>query len=199
MSLARRKDTIMAVLALLVIVVDQLTKRWIVDYFTSAPRPPVPILGNILELQYVQNTGVAFSMLEGQTLKFVFIAVAIVVIAVLYWRTRESASMLLKASFGLVLGGAAGNLIDRFTHQYVVDFIHFQLPGIFSFAVFNIADSAIVVGVFLLAFLLWQQGAAAREVTAGAGASAPQPVEGQPGGSDSDLATSLRHGTTSER
>jgi signal peptidase II len=156
MSIARRKDLAMVAIALLVITVDQLTKRWIVEYFTSALRPPVPVLGNLLELQYVQNTGVAFSMLEGQTLKFAFIGIAIAVIAYLYWRMREEGSLLLKVSFGLVLGGAIGNLIDRFTRQYVVDFIHFQIPGIFNFAVFNIADSGITIGVLLLAYLLWR-------------------------------------------
>jgi signal peptidase II len=199
MSLARRKDLIMVALGLLVVCIDQLTKRWIVDYFTAAPRPPVPVLGSILELQYVQNTGVAFSMLEGQTLKFVFIAFAIVVIAVLYWRMRDTASMLLKVSFGLVLGGAAGNLIDRFTHRYVVDFIHFQIPGVFNFAVFNIADSAIVIGVLMLAFLLW------RESTARQGAHSdvqrretpPLSVEPEPPAHNANLAAPAHHRTTS--
>ena len=54
---------------LLVMLIDQLTKQWIVAYFTSAPRAPVQVVGSVLELQYLQNTGVAFSLLEGQTLQ----------------------------------------------------------------------------------------------------------------------------------
>lgn len=160
MSSARRNDLLMAGIAILVIVLDQLTKRWITQYFTAGtngiPKPPIHVLGPVVQIQYLQNTGVAFSLLEGSAVLFLFIAVAVAVIATLYWRTRDSASLLLKLTFGLILGGAAGNLIDRFSHQYVVDFIHFQIPHLFDWPVFNVADSAISIGVVLLAFLLWR-------------------------------------------
>jgi signal peptidase II len=157
MSPARRNDAFMVAIGLAVILVDQLTKHWIVAYFGEPnARPPIPIFGNVLQLMYLKNTGVAFSMLQGQSLLFVFIAVAVLVIAWLYWRMRDTGGLALKATFGLILGGAIGNLIDRFAHAYVVDFIHFQIPGIFDFAVFNVADSAISVGVVLLAILLWR-------------------------------------------
>jgi len=156
MATARAKDAAMVAFGLLVIIVDQLTKHWVQAYFTAHPGTIVPILGNVLSLDYTQNPGVAFSLLSDQGIKFLLIALAIGVIGVLYWRTRETGTLLLKVSFGLVLGGAVGNLIDRIVHQYVVDFIHFQLPAIhFDFAVFNVADSAISVGVVLLAALLW--------------------------------------------
>lgn len=157
---ARRNDAAMAALAVLVVIVDQLTKYWVVRYFgVPGLRAPIPILGQVLELYYIRNTGVAFSLLEGQSLKFVLIAIAIVVIGALYWRMRETAGIALKATFGLILGGAVGNLIDRFTHTYVVDFIHFQIPHVFDWPVFNIADSAICVGVVVLAYLLWRGAA----------------------------------------
>ncbi len=154
---ARIRDIVMLVAALLVIALDQWTKHLIASYFvTPGYRPPVPIFGDILTLDYVQNTGVAFSMFEGNNIEFVLIAIAIAVIAYLYWRFRESASLALKLAFGFVLGGAFGNLIDRFRLGYVVDFIHFQLPAIhFDFAVFNFADSSICVGVAAIAFLLY--------------------------------------------
>lgn len=145
---------------LFVVLVDQLTKQWILAYFLSgSPKAGIPILGPFVELRFIANTGVAFSLLEGQTIKFLLIALAIAAIAYLYWRSRETGSLLLKVSFGLVLGGAVGNLIDRFVRGFVVDFIHFQIPQIgFSFAVFNVADSAISIGVVLLAYLLWSSG-----------------------------------------
>jgi signal peptidase II len=156
-SLARRNDAIMVVVGLVVILVDQLTKRWIVAYFGIPDgRPPIPILGPYLQIIYLQNTGVAFSLLEGQAVLFVFITIAVLVIAGLYWRMRDSASVLIKITFGLILGGAVGNLLDRFAHAYVVDFIHFQIPHVFNFAVFNVADSAISLGVLALALLLWR-------------------------------------------
>ena len=156
MSPARRNDVVMVAVCGLLILVDQLAKLWITQYFTG--KPPyysIPILGDILELIYVKNSGVAFSLLTGQASLYVFIAVAVAVIVWLYWRTRESGSVLLKVTFGLIIGGAIGNLLDRFRLGYVVDFIHFQIPSIgFSFAVFNLADSGISVGVVMLIGLL---------------------------------------------
>jgi signal peptidase II len=186
LSLARQKDLLMAGMGLLVIVIDQLTKQWILEYFkTCGGRQPIPVLGPILELQLLCNTGVAFSLLEGDGIKFLLIGIAIVAIGYLYWRSRETGSLLLKVSFGLVLGGALGNLIDRLHYGFVVDFIHFQIPRIgFSFAVFNIADSAISVGVVILAYLLWRSGP--HEVGQRTGDAAPgeQPSPGDilPGG-----------------
>jgi signal peptidase II len=157
MTSARRNDLLMVGTGLLVIVLDQLTKHWVLQYFAAGTvRAPIQLLGPVLQLQYLANTGAAFSLFEGQTILFVFIGLAIAMIAVLYWRTRETASWLLKLTFGLILGGAIGNLIDRFTHTYVVDFIHFQIPHVFDWPVFNVADSAISVGVVLLAYLLWR-------------------------------------------
>jgi signal peptidase II len=156
------RDLILVLAGSFVILVDQLTKRWVVQYFdmhSNKQGVPVPPLGSIVELIYVQNTGVAFSLLAGQQVQFLFIVVAVAVIGYLYWRNRETGSLLLKFSFGLVLGGAIGNLVDRFRLGYVVDFIHFHIPNLFDFAVFNVADSAISIGVVLLALLLWQESA----------------------------------------
>jgi signal peptidase II len=157
MSPARRNDVVMVAVCGLLILVDQLAKLWITQYFTTGGRlySYIPILGNILELIYVKNSGVAFSLLTGQASLYAFIAVAVAVIVWLYWRTRESGSVLLKVTFGLIIGGAIGNLLDRFRLGYVVDFVHFQIPSLgFSFAVFNLADSGISVGVVMLIGLL---------------------------------------------
>lgn len=174
MSSARRTDMLMVAVGVALVILDQLTKRWILDYFAADPtRAPIPLLGHVLDLEYVQNTGVAFSMLEGQTVLFVFVVLAVAVIGALYWRTRDTASAALKVAFGLILGGAVGNnLIDRLTRGYVVDFIHFHIDPVFNFAVFNVADSGITVGVCLLAFMLWRGGTRA--------ASEPAPASSGP-------------------
>src|SRR5579884_1887989 len=149
MSPARRNDLVMLGIGAVVLALDQLTKHWIVSYFTADPaRGPVALMGDVLQLENDGNKGVAFSLLYGNASLFIFIALALAVIGVLYWRLRDTASPLLKVAFGLILGGAFGNLLDRLTRGYVVDFIHFQLRAIhFDFAVFNVADSAISVGV----------------------------------------------------
>ncbi|HEV2237803.1 MAG TPA: signal peptidase II [Ktedonobacterales bacterium] len=168
LSRARRHDALMVALALTVIAVDQLTKHWIVQYFRiPGERAPIQLVGPILTLDYIQNRGVAFSLLEGQSVLFFFIAIAIVVIGSLYWRVRDTGTLALKLTFGLVLGGAAGNLIDRIRNaSQVVDFIHFQIPNVFNFAVFNVADSAISLGVIALAYLLWRGSPAERDAAA---------------------------------
>jgi signal peptidase II len=173
MTTARKRDLAMILAGVFVIVLDQLTKSWVVHYFVypNGYKDPIPLLGPFLELAYVRNTGVAFSLLSSDSIKFLFIALAIAVIGYLYWRNRDDGSLLLKFSFGLVVGGALGNLIDRFRLGYVVDFIHFHIPGVFEFAVFNIADSAISIGVVLLAYLLWQGSASGAQETADAPSS----------------------------
>ncbi|HZC78126.1 MAG TPA: signal peptidase II, partial [Ktedonobacterales bacterium] len=83
MSAARRNDLIMVAVGAVVVLLDQLTKYWIVQYFsTGAPRGPVALVGNWLELLYTPNTGVAFSLFEGLGVKFLFIALALAVICV---------------------------------------------------------------------------------------------------------------------
>jgi signal peptidase II len=160
MSASRKRDLFALAIGLVVVLVDQLTKVWIVQYFVvEGGRPEIPILGPILTLYYVRNPGVAFSLFAGQNIKFALIFVALVVVGYLYWRFHESPSLWLRLGFALVLGGAVGNLLDRFTRGYVVDFIYFKIPGKFYFPLFNIADSCITVGVFLVAFVLYQLGA----------------------------------------
>lgn len=164
MSASRYHDVLALIVGLAVLIVDQLTKLWIVQYFgVEGLRPPIPIFGNVLTLYYVQNTGVAFSMFAGQNIKFLLIAVAFGLICYLYWRFRNTATIWLRLGFALVLGGAIGNLLDRITRSFVVDFIHFQIPGVFNFAVFNVADSAITTGVIVIALCLYQMSASPAE------------------------------------
>jgi signal peptidase II len=173
MSLARRNDLIMVATGIMVIFLDQLVKLWITQYFHGQAGPSISLVGNILMLIYDKNSGVAFSLLEGQESLYIFVALAVAVVVWLYWRFRDSPSVLTKVVFGLILGGAIGNLIDRLRLGYVVDFIHFQIPSIgFSFAVFNVADSSITVGVILLIVVLMSSSRPATD-------SAQQPSPGE--------------------
>ncbi len=172
MPASRYHDLVALMVGLVVLVVDQLTKALIVQYFgVEGLRPPIPIFGDILTLYYVQNTGVAFSLFEGQNVKFLLIAIAFALICYLYWRFRETASLWLRVGFALVLGGAIGNLLDRLARSYVVDFVHFQIPNVFNFAVFNVADSSITVGVIVIAFCLYRMGSPAPESAPDSGVS----------------------------
>lgn len=158
-SRERLYDVLSLLTAVIIIALDQWTKALVVQYLS----PPdtghlVPIIGDYLSLDYVQNNGAAFSMLANTAVLAVLIAVAIAVIVYLYLRILNTGPLALKLIFGMIIGGAAGNLIDRVHHGgYVVDFIFFQIPQIgFRFAIFNVADASISVGVFLLfVFLLF--------------------------------------------
>ena len=150
---ARLYDGLALLTVLIVIGLDQWTKALVVQRL-SPPKsqPPIPLIGEYLTIFYVQNNGAAFSMFANSTILIVLIAVAIAIVAYLYYRILNSGSLAYKIIFGMIIGGAIGNLIDRAMHGgYVVDFVFFRIPEIgYRFAIFNIADASISVGVFLL-------------------------------------------------
>jgi len=141
----------------LVIVLDQLSKAWVLA--TLPEFQPVPVIGGFWNWFRTYNTGAAFSFLSdaGGWQKYVFVVLAVVISAVLArtlaktqrgdWKTA--------APFALVIGGAIGNVIDRLLHGHVVDFIQWYWRGHY-WPAFNIADSAIVggaVGIALFGLL----------------------------------------------
>ncbi len=146
-----RWDVIIGAIGIGVILLDQISKAIVMSHFSGARRfDVVPIFGSVLSLIFVQNNGAAFSLFEGLGVVYIFIAAAVGVIGYLYLRFRPRNHPWLKVTFGLILGGAIGNVIDRVRLGYVVDFIHFQIPGHFDWPVFNIADSSIVIGMLSL-------------------------------------------------
>ncbi len=152
-SRARLFDVLALLVAIVVIVLDQVTKALVVASLSPPEsKPPIPIVGNYLSIYYIQNSGAAFSMFANNAVLIVLIAVALCIIVYLYVRMLNSGPMGYKLIFGMIIGGAAGNLIDRALHAgYVVDFIFFQIPQIgYRFAIFNLADASISVGVILL-------------------------------------------------
>jgi signal peptidase II len=154
-----------------VIGLDQWSKAAIRQHFGVCPSLPdayIALVGQYFGIIYACNTGSAFSFFEHgqQALLFFFIAVALATVIWLYIRSARRANALLQVSFGLVLGGAVGNLIDRFHLGYVTDFLLFRIPPVFSWPVFNLADSSICVGIFLLILYFWRRPAAERPAAA---------------------------------
>lgn len=150
---ARIYDALALLTVIVVVTIDQWTKALVVENLS----PPdsgrlVPVIGDYLTLYYIQNSGAAFGLFANNFALVALIAVAIGVISYFYLRMLNSGSLAYKLIFGMIIGGAAGNLIDRVRHSgYVVDFIYFRIPQIgFHFAIFNVADASISVGVFLL-------------------------------------------------
>ena len=137
--------------AALIVVADQVTKWAIVEWVALYERVP---LNSFINLTHQRNTGAAFSFLANaggwQRWFFVVLATVVsIVIAVWLWRIRNEKQAVLAAGLALVLGGAIGNLIDRFNHGYVTDFIQVWF-GNWAYPSFNVADVGISVGAALL-------------------------------------------------
>jgi len=152
------RDIIPLGIAALVVIIDQLTKLWIMANFGLHEQQNV--IPGFFDLVYVTNTGAAFGFLAGSKswLRQVFfvgvVIVALVVIVYAYGHLKKQ-SKIFVYSLGLIGGGAVGNLIDRLRFGSVVDFLDFYL-GSYHWPAFNAADSAITVGVglFLLGTVL---------------------------------------------
>ena len=139
------------VVALLIVIADQLTKWAIIQWVPLYDRVP---LNSFINLTHQKNTGAAFSILAdaGGWQRWFFIVLATVisaVIAVWIWRIRRAGQNWLAAGLALVLGGAIGNLIDRIMLGHVTDFIQVWF-GSWAFPSFNVADAGISVGAALL-------------------------------------------------
>ncbi len=140
-------------LAVLVVVLDQLTKRLAEEKLerSGVRSVPLPFVGDYFRFTYVENRGAAFGLLQDQTAFFVFVGVLVIGVIVASYRYLPRSGFRLHLALGLQLGGAIGNLIDRVRQGYVVDFVDFGYHSNW-WPVFNVADSAIVLGVALLAF-----------------------------------------------
>ncbi|WP_100011030.1 signal peptidase II [Lentibacillus sediminis] len=134
-------------LAGIIIAIDQLTKWIVVRTMEIGER--IPVFENFFYLTSHRNSGAAWGILEGQMMFFYIITVIFVIGAVYYMEKYAREDKLLAISLGLVLGGAIGNFIDRLLHQEVVDFFDFYLFG-YNFPIFNVADSALTIGVILV-------------------------------------------------
>jgi signal peptidase II len=132
----------------LIVVVDQATKSWVVANLDDGHR--IGVIGSFVELALARNSGAAFSRFQGMTPVLAIVAIAISVVLVRV--VRRTSDRWTVIGLVLVLGGALGNLVDRFARSpgflrgHVVDFV-----SVGSFPLFNVADSCITVGAILLA------------------------------------------------
>lgn len=130
---------------LILAVIDQLTKVWAADSLSKIGS--VPILGEFLKFTYTENTGAAFSMLQGKRIFLILFPAVLTLAALIIIVTQHFKSVLFNISLVLLSAGGIGNLIDRIFRGYVIDFIDFNA---IHFAVFNVADICVTLGVALL-------------------------------------------------
>lgn len=134
--------------AAVVIALDQITKMWVratIPKFTYVV--PIPALGEYFVFEHVDNYGAAFGILQNQGNLFILVAAVVAIAILVYVQQLPQEQRFLRILLGLQLGGALGNVIDRLYQGYVTDFIKMGIPGVYYWPNYNIADSAIVLGV----------------------------------------------------
>lgn len=142
---------IFAIIGLLVIVIDQVTKTLALQYL-EAGGDTIPLLGSWLGLRLIHNPGAAFSIAASHT--WIFSVIAVIVVAIICWTGRQMSNRSWIIALGLIAGGAIGNLIDRIIQPpaplrgHVVDFLNYD-----DLFVGNVADIAIVIGVLVVVAL----------------------------------------------
>ncbi|MHC5306223.1 signal peptidase II [Bartonella sp. LJL80] len=144
-----RKSALILIVGLLITVgLDQWIKYWVIQNMELGEE--IVILP-FLSLYHARNPGIAFSMLSSfSDWGLIILTVFIIGFVAWLWKNAGPEKSLSRLGFLLVIGGALGNLIDRIRFHYVVDYISFHIDGVFSFAIFNLADAFITVGAIFI-------------------------------------------------
>lgn len=142
-----KKNNIFWIVAITALILDQITKYLVIINFENIG-DTIPLIPNVFHLTYVQNTGAAFSFFQGGVSWLRWLSL-LVSLALMVAAWLEKFSKIEQFAYGFILAGAFGNGIDRFLFGYVVDFFDFRL---INFAVFNIADVCINIGLILLIY-----------------------------------------------
>jgi len=133
-------------LGLAILFLDQLTKQAVrVNFVCGESRP---VIDGFFNLVYVRNDGAAWNILSGHSIVLILISLAVLVLLIIYRRSFIEDRIPYKVLFGLMIGGIAGNLIDRIRLGWVTDFLDFEF-GAYHYPSFNVADSAICIAVIL--------------------------------------------------
>lgn len=138
------------VTAAIIVIVDQISKYLVSSLMQTGQS--ITLINNFLYITYLRNPGAAFGMFPYQTVFFIVITVVVAILILYYYRILSDDHKWLRFSLALQLGGALGNLIDRVRGGYVIDFINFTVWP----PVFNLADSAIVIGIGIFLIAFWQ-------------------------------------------
>lgn len=134
-------------IALILFLIDQVTKYVIATRMELGEQ--IPVIKDFFIITSHRNRGAAFGILQGQQWFFIIITIVVVSGIVWYLNKTKGSRRLLPTALALVLGGAVGNFLDRLLTGEVVDFLMFNF-GSYTFPIFNVADSCIVIGVGLI-------------------------------------------------
>lgn len=135
------------ILSIIFIIIDQLFKIIVVNNLTN--NKSIEVIKSFFYLTYTNNKGAAFSILTGRRILLILVALIVIGVLIYYVRKNKIEGKVNKIALSLVIGGSIGNLIDRILRGAVIDFIDIKIFG-YNFPIFNLADTFIVIGVFLL-------------------------------------------------
>ncbi len=173
-AILRHPNTRMALIGLLIVALDQLTKALVLQLIGYAQERVV--INGFFKLVHWGNTGAAWSLFRGYNDWLALVALVALVILFFSRRHFDLRSWVGQLAFGLICGGIVGNLIDRVRVHYVIDFLYFYVRqrggGELGFPAFNVADSAICTGVGLIILLTWRNERELKRAGAEAGSAA---------------------------
>ncbi len=139
------------ILIAILIAIDQFTKYIAIKYLAMGT--PIVFIDNFLQLNYTENYGAAWSILEGKQMLLTLISLGII-LGILWFKWKEQTKGALNLALDMIIAGALGNLIDRLLRGFVVDFIDVKFGNLYDYPVFNFADVFIVIGTFIFAYFI---------------------------------------------
>ncbi len=140
---------LVVILSIFIFFLDQLSKYLIRNQLS--PGESIPIIKNYFQLTYVQNRGAAFGIFPGKRIFLVVAAIFLTFVLIYIYHSLIGKTLIHKIAFALIFGGNFGNLYDRISVGFVTDFLDFKF-----WPVFNLADTALVIGLFTLLGLVWR-------------------------------------------
>lgn len=141
------ENIMIIILSIIFIIIDQVSKIIVVNNLTN--NKSIEVIKSFFYLTYTNNKGAAFSILTGRRILLILVALIVIGVLIYYVRKNKIEGKVNKIALSLVIGGSIGNLIDRILRGAVIDFIDVKIFG-YNFPIFNLADTFIVIGVFLL-------------------------------------------------
>ncbi len=142
--------------AVVVLILDQITKLWIINTVepgTYIDPPPIPVIPGFYYIVHIYNTGGAWGSFAGGSFWLGLLGLAVVIGIFIFRKKLGLEQVSMQYSIGLLVGGVLGNVIDRFSYGHVIDFIDIHLPG-YRWPAFNIADAAIFSGIAIYVIVI---------------------------------------------
>lgn len=143
------------VIIIIGLLLDRISKYWAINSLRESEG--IVVIKNLFAFEYLENRGAAFGIFQNK-INFLAIVTFIVLIGMIYYRFKyKPKTKIMKISLALIISGAIGNLIDRVSIKYVVDFILVHYKDVYYFPTFNVADILVVVGTFLFALCILKE------------------------------------------